>query len=76
MTLTQQLQRSVKVYPPVKARLGELKQALELKSESDVISYLQLFFDARADGIKLQEHKKILQDIDERNRQMVLEGMK
>ncbi|MNO48613.1 hypothetical protein D3C76_389510 [compost metagenome] len=63
------LRKQMQVLSPIKNIVQDLKKHLELKSEGDVIAYLYAFYSHRSRTLTLEEHKQILQEIEEINNQ-------
>lgn len=64
--------KSTKVSPGVKMRLEELKGHLKLKNESEVVAYLMGFYDIKYETLKVVDHEKCLEKVEELENQFVL----
>lgn len=64
--------KSTKLAPGVKARVEDMKKALHVKSESEVIAYLCALYDRKYQYITLPEHGNLLKDAREMQNQFVI----
>lgn len=62
------IRKDTKVFPEVKDRLQDLKRFLDLKNESQVISYLLAVYDAKYPQITHLEHLRYKEAAERRGR--------
>lgn len=54
---------SVKLMSPVKERIAALKRELKVKTESEAIAYLYLYYDRHFEQVTVKESAKLLSDV-------------